>query len=106
MLAALHMASVAAMVEINPLVSIRPRASPLPLRPAPFRFAIVIPLEKECSIVRLDAGRRHLLAGQRQDGTEVFVRSRNDLNADDFADARRRRAAGVDSGLDRCYVTD
>ena len=32
-LAALHIASVAAMVAIRPLVSIRPSASPLPLRP-------------------------------------------------------------------------
>ncbi len=37
---------------------------------------------------------------------QIFVWPGNDLDADDFADARRRGAAGVDGGLDRRHVAD
>ncbi len=47
-----------------------------------------------------------LLAGERQDAAQIFVRPRNDLHADDFADAAGRGGAGVDGGLDRGHVAD
>src|SRR6516164_1394507 len=107
MLAALHMASVAAMVAIKPLVSISPRASPLPLRPAVFAFAIANSSRKdEYTRTELHADRGRFLARQGQDAAQIFVRPGDDLDADDLADAGGRRAAGVDGGLDRRHVAD
>src|SRR5438270_8377678 len=72
-LAALHMASVAAMVAIRPLVSIRPRASwLLPLRElllATGRFLV-----REEELAHGGRLRGLFLAGHGQDGAQVLVR--------------------------------
>src|SRR5262249_59642458 len=78
-LAALHMASVAAMVAISPLVSTSPSASLI--------AAILIVLRLVFCELAHGAGGRFAL---RQDRADVLVRSRNDLHADDFADPAGR----------------
>src|SRR4051812_14389799 len=92
MLAALAIASVAAMEAIRPLVSTRPRASLLPLR-------AMTGILTESSLVGRLAGRD--LRGLGQHRVRVLVRARDDLHADDFADAPAGDRAGVDRGLDR-----
>src|SRR5579875_312676 len=107
MLAALHIASVAAMVAIKPRVSIMPRASPLPLRLALLVMAIVMSSRKGVfQLLELDSGQRRFFVGEGQNGAEVFVRPRNDLHADNFPDACCGGAAGIDGSLDCRHVAD
>src|SRR5436190_19255334 len=103
-LAALHIASVAAIVAIRPLVSIRPSASPLPFRPLPIAIGSLSSKEGFLHSGSGNARRRLLLARQGQDAAEVLVRPRDHLRADHLADSLRRRRAGVDGGLDGGHV--
>src|SRR5262245_14160553 len=94
-LAALHMASVAAMVAISPLVSNRPSASLI--------AAILIVLRLMFCELANGAGGRFALG---QDRADVLVRSRDDLHADDLANPAGRGGACVHSGLDGRHVAD
>src|SRR5262245_58147919 len=94
-LAALHMASVAAIVAISPLVSTSPSASLI--------AAILIVLRLVCCELANGACGRLALG---QDGADVFVRSRDDLHADDLADPAGRGGPGVDRGFHRRHVAD
>src|SRR5262245_59235580 len=103
MLAALHIASVAAMVAIRPLVSTRPRASWL----LPLRRAFVA-MNGFLGGLAAGGGRliRLFLARQGQHDAQVLVRPRDDLHADDLADAAGGGGAGIDRCLDRGDVAD
>src|SRR5712692_6913755 len=94
------MASVAAIVAIKPLVSMRPSASWLLL----LRVLLAMEIPSFFGWGLADAGGLGLLAGHGQDSTEVLVRPRDDLHADDLADAAGGGGAGVHRGLHRGHV--
>src|SRR5258708_27621180 len=92
-LAALHIASVAAMVAIKPFVSTNPSAS--------LTAAIVFVLPLGYWQLAHAAGRCLAL---RQDRTHVLVRPRHDLHAHDFADPTGGGGSGANRGLHRRHV--
>src|SRR5437868_431594 len=98
------MASVAAMVAISPLVSIKPTASPLPL---PLLLCAISGVSSGGCVRLAHAGRRRLLLAREGQGrAEVLVRARDDLDADDLADPAGGGGAGIDRRLDRGHVAD
>src|SRR5689334_7828657 len=107
-LAALSMASVPSIIPTRPLVSIRPRASPLnPLPLPPTREPARCTVAMGSGSVALGclgggSGRR---LGEGEHAAEVLVRARDHLDADDLADPAGGRGAGVDGRLDRGHVT-
>src|SRR5262249_32132396 len=105
-LAALHIASVAAMVAIRPLVSTRPRASWLPFRRLLLLAMRVFPRFGGGGSADARGLGRVFLARDGQHRAEVFGRPRVDLHAADLAGAAGRRGAGIARGLARGHVAD
>src|SRR3954447_13760478 len=96
-LAALSMASVASIMPTRPLVSTRPRASPLKLPLDAARAPLFWRVATGSGSVTLGGmglgrrGRRRL--GEREDAAELLVRPGDHLDADHLADPAGRRGA-------------
>src|SRR5258707_13589635 len=97
-LAALSMASVASIMPTRPLVSTRPRASPLkPPPPDAARWWVLWRVATGSGSVTLwgvGLGRGGCL-GEGQDAAELLVGTGDHLDADDLADPPGRRHACV-----------
>src|SRR5262245_22002557 len=101
-LAALSMASVASMTPTRPLVSTRPRASPL--KPGPpdaprGLFFWSVAMVRSGSVVLGGVGLGSSVCGGLRKGenpAQILVRAGDHLHADDLADAAGRRSARVD----------